>query len=153
MVQLQVDYPNRDSTVYGKEYGIEECKTLLRGTLRYEGFVEALTGLKELGLLCQEQHPALQPGQGPEMSWVSCGMILGNLYRFQKEFIAMQLNQRPDIFPESLRKLAAEQMTEGERSVQFRALESLGLFSDSTPLIKRGTPMDCLVALLETSLA
>ena len=67
---LQVGYPNRDSTVYGKEYGIGECKTLLRGTLRYEGFVEALTGLKELGLLSQEQHPELQPDHGPEITWV-----------------------------------------------------------------------------------
>jgi len=67
---LQVGYPNRDSTVYGKEYGIGECKTLLRGTLSYEGFVEALKGLKELGLLSQEQHPELQPDHGPEMTWV-----------------------------------------------------------------------------------
>jgi len=75
------------------------------------------------------------------------------LTRLQKEFIAKQLNQRADIFPESLRKIAAQQMSEGEHSVQFRALESLGLFSDATPLTKRGTPMDCLVALLERSLA
>lgn len=31
-----VGYPNRDSTVYGHAYGIErDCRTLLRGTLRY----------------------------------------------------------------------------------------------------------------------
>ena len=31
-------YPNRDSTEYASIYGIEEADTILRGTLRYDGF-------------------------------------------------------------------------------------------------------------------
>ena len=30
-------YPNRDSTPYVERYGIPECQTVLRGTLRYKG--------------------------------------------------------------------------------------------------------------------
>mgnify|MGYP001375515680 CR=1 FL=1 len=30
-------YPNRDSTPYNERYGIPECQTVLRGTLRYKG--------------------------------------------------------------------------------------------------------------------
>lgn len=29
-------YPNRDSSFYGDRYGMPECETALRGTLRYE---------------------------------------------------------------------------------------------------------------------
>jgi alpha-aminoadipic semialdehyde synthase len=29
-------FPNRDSTVYLKEYNIESAKTVLRGTIRYK---------------------------------------------------------------------------------------------------------------------
>lgn len=31
-------YPNRDSTVFMKKFGMSDCKTFVRGTLRFEGF-------------------------------------------------------------------------------------------------------------------
>lgn len=43
-----VGYPNRDSTPYTERYSIPECKTLVRGTLRYAvfpGFVKVLASL------------------------------------------------------------------------------------------------------------
>ena len=51
--------PFRDSTVYGELYGIPEAHTILRGTLRYRGYTDALRGLVRLGLLNPELHPAL----------------------------------------------------------------------------------------------
>lgn len=30
-------FPNRDSTIYSKLYGIEDAHTMFRGTLRYRG--------------------------------------------------------------------------------------------------------------------
>ena len=51
--------PFRDSTVYGELYGIPEAHTILRGTLRYRGYTDALRGLVRLGLLNPEPHPAL----------------------------------------------------------------------------------------------
>ncbi len=46
-----VGYPNRDSTKYLKLYGIEEAQTLIRGTIRYQGYVETISALNDLGLL------------------------------------------------------------------------------------------------------
>lgn len=51
-----VGYPNRDSTKYVKLYGIEETKTLIRGTIRYQGYVETLGALNDLGFL-DEKDP------------------------------------------------------------------------------------------------
>src|SRR5581483_5216383 len=37
-------YPNRDSTIYREIYGIPDAKTVIRGTLRYKGFCDAMKG-------------------------------------------------------------------------------------------------------------
>ena len=42
-------YSNRDSLHYLKEYGIEGATTCMRGTLRYKGYADCLTGLINLG--------------------------------------------------------------------------------------------------------
>ncbi|MRX27065.1 saccharopine dehydrogenase C-terminal domain-containing protein [Kangiella sp. HZ709] len=44
-------YPNRESVSYKQVYGIEEAKTILRGTLRYQGFSEIIQAAHKLGLL------------------------------------------------------------------------------------------------------
>lgn len=46
--------PNRDSLIYRKLYGLEDSKSLqslCRGTLRYEGWANAMHALQQLGLL------------------------------------------------------------------------------------------------------
>ncbi len=49
-------YPNRDSLSYRDAYGLEEARTILRGTLRYPGWCLTLKRIKELGLL--DDRPA-----------------------------------------------------------------------------------------------
>jgi len=44
-------YPNRDSVIYIEDYGIEEVKSIMRGTLRLPGWCETLDAMKKLGLL------------------------------------------------------------------------------------------------------
>jgi len=44
-------YPNRDSLVYAKTYGIESTRTMLRGTLRNLGWCSTLSKISDLGLL------------------------------------------------------------------------------------------------------
>ena len=61
-------YPNRDSTVYGELYGIPEAHTILRGTLRYKGYTDALRGLVRLGLLNPDPHPALHEHVSTKMT-------------------------------------------------------------------------------------
>ncbi len=44
-------YPNRESISYKKIYAIKSAKTILRGTLRYQGFSQIIQSAKLLGLL------------------------------------------------------------------------------------------------------
>lgn len=46
-----VAYPNRDSTPFREFYNIPEAETLIRGTLRYQGFPEFIGALVKLGYL------------------------------------------------------------------------------------------------------
>lgn len=67
---LHPGFANRDSLRYAQLYDIAaEAHTVLRGTLRYRGFVEAMQAVQKLGLLDLKEHPALHPS-GPEITWV-----------------------------------------------------------------------------------
>lgn len=46
-------FPNRDSTIYAKAYGIEDANTILRGTIRYNGFSQSARILQFIGNLLQ----------------------------------------------------------------------------------------------------
>lgn len=46
-----VAYPNRNSTPYREWYDIPEAETVVRGTLRYQGFPEFIKALVQLGWL------------------------------------------------------------------------------------------------------
>uniref|UniRef100_A0A7N8XBG7 Aminoadipate-semialdehyde synthase n=1 Tax=Mastacembelus armatus TaxID=205130 RepID=A0A7N8XBG7_9TELE len=62
-------FPNRDSTKYAEMYGIQTAHTLIRGTLRFQGFSKAMSGFVKLGLINGEPCPILQPTSSP-VSWV-----------------------------------------------------------------------------------
>lgn len=46
-----VAYPNRNSTPFREYYNIPEAETVVRGTLRYQGFPEFIKALVQLGWL------------------------------------------------------------------------------------------------------
>lgn len=46
-----IAYPNRDSTGYKERYNIPEAQTIVRGTLRYQGFAEFIKTFVDLGFL------------------------------------------------------------------------------------------------------
>jgi saccharopine dehydrogenase-like NADP-dependent oxidoreductase len=52
---LQV-YPNRDSIPYIELYGIEETKTMVRGTFRHPGWCEIMDAMKRIGLISGERR-------------------------------------------------------------------------------------------------
>ena len=65
-----VAYPNRDSTPYKMKYMIPEADTIIRGTLRYQGFPEFVRTLVDMGFLSQEEKPFLKSIEGePVLSW------------------------------------------------------------------------------------
>ena len=49
-----VAYPNRDSTGFKERYRIPEAQTVIRGTLRYQGFPEFVKTLVDIGLLSED---------------------------------------------------------------------------------------------------
>jgi hypothetical protein len=57
-----VAYPNRDSVPFKEWYGIPEAETVIRGTLRYQGFPEFIKALVEIGWLDAGEKPWLKEG-------------------------------------------------------------------------------------------
>uniref|UniRef100_A0A672H4U3 Uncharacterized protein n=1 Tax=Salarias fasciatus TaxID=181472 RepID=A0A672H4U3_SALFA len=62
-------FPNRDSTKYAEQYGIQSAHTLIRGTLRFKGFSKTMSGFIRLGLIDSKPSPVLQHSSSP-VSWV-----------------------------------------------------------------------------------
>jgi spermidine synthase / saccharopine dehydrogenase (NADP+, L-glutamate-forming) len=60
-----VAYPNRDSTPFREWYDIPEAETVVRGTLRYQGFPEFIKALVQLGFLDANEKEWLSP----ELTW------------------------------------------------------------------------------------
>ncbi|CAI4227869.1 unnamed protein product [Auanema sp. JU1783] len=133
-----IGYANRDSTKYADIYGLgSECQTLLRGTLRYEGFVETVKALDSVGLLSTQPSEVFSSIQGPDLTW--------------KQLMASLLNQRLDIFPDSLKNIAAEHV--GKKNViGFNSLKELGLFSEIV-VDRQGCALDTLAPYLAKVLA
>jgi saccharopine dehydrogenase (NADP+, L-glutamate forming) len=60
-----VSYANRDSTSFREWYNISEAQTIIRGTLRYQGFPEFVHVLVDIGFLSEEAHDFLKPSDKP----------------------------------------------------------------------------------------
>ncbi|KAI9782027.1 MAG: Saccharopine dehydrogenase [NADP(+), L-glutamate-forming] [Peltula sp. TS41687] len=130
-----VAYPNRDSTPYKERYDIDEAQTIIRGTLRYQGFPEFVRVLVELGFLSEEQKDFLKSSETP-LSW--------------EEVLRRMLNssssaQSDLIWAISSRSSFADT---AEKDRIIAGLRWLGLFSDDK-IIPRGNPLDTLCATLE----
>ncbi len=54
-------YANRNSLGYKEGYRIPEVQTLLRGTLRYDGFGEVIDTANKVGLLSSEKFSSVKP--------------------------------------------------------------------------------------------
>ncbi|KAI6221387.1 Alanine dehydrogenase PNT and Saccharopine dehydrogenase domain containing protein [Aphelenchoides fujianensis] len=133
-----VGYPNRDSTKYAEIYGVErECRTLIRGTLRYRGFVEAIRALEAAGMLEATKRDFLSPLQGPDLNW--------------RQLLARLHDQPADVPLDALRSAIAARL--GPNGADgMAALEELGLLSDRVPE-RHQTPLDTLVPHLAKTLA
>ncbi len=72
-----VAYPNRDSTPYKDRYRIPEAQTVIRGTLRYQGFPEFVRVLGDIGFLNDEKMPYLAQSGTPPAWRDVLGKMLG----------------------------------------------------------------------------
>lgn len=65
-----VAYPNRDSTPYAERYNLHEAETIIRGTLRYQGFPEFIRTLVDMGFLSDEEQDIFKPIiDAPVLTW------------------------------------------------------------------------------------
>lgn len=127
-----VAYPNRDSTTYKQLYNIPEAETVIRGTLRFQGFPEFIKVLVDIGFLSDAQSTVFTES----VSWKDAfAQLLNSESNDEKSLIAKI---------ESLTKFKSEE----DKVRIINGLKWLGLFSDNktTP---RGNPLDTLCATLE----
>ncbi|KAL3314779.1 hypothetical protein Ciccas_006596 [Cichlidogyrus casuarinus] len=127
-------YPNRDSMVYAKLYGLEECPTVVRGTLRYEGYCKMMQALIKFGLMDNNSHKLLQP-QSPDLTW--------------RELLCKLNNVSSSDLP-SLKDALYEKI-DGDSDL-FKDIETLSIFSNEK-VIKMGTPLATIANLLTKPLS
>ena len=127
-----VAYPNRDSTIYKERYGIPEAQTIVRGTLRYQGFPEFIHALVDMGFLDDGPSDAFKD----PLPWkTALARLLGSSSE-KEEDLVWAISSKTQF------------SSTGEKNRIIAGLRWLGLFSDEkdTP---RGNPLDTLCATLE----
>lgn len=126
-----VAYPNRDSTPYKERYNIPEAQTIIRGTLRYQGFPEFIRVLVDMGFLSDEDKGFSEP-----ISWKEA----------TQKVLAASSSFEDDLKWAIASKAKFESTEEKERIMN--GLNWVGIFSDEK-IIPRGNPLDTLCATLE----
>lgn len=127
-----VAYPNRDSTPYRERYNIPEAQTVVRGTLRYQGFPQMIKALVDIGFLSETEHDFLKT----PISW--------------KEATAKIIGAGSDKESDILWAISSQTKFENndERDRILAGLRWIGLFSND-PITPRNNPLDTLCATLE----
>ncbi|KAJ3018268.1 hypothetical protein HKX48_002999 [Thoreauomyces humboldtii] len=132
-------YPNRDSTPYNERYNIPECQTVLRGTLRYQGFPKFAKALVALGFLDDAEKDYLQQGAAP-IAWKSV----------MAKALASSATSESDLIAAVQKKASLQGGTEDTKRI-IAGLKWLDMFSDK-PAPARGTLLDTLCATLDDKL-
>lgn len=127
-----VCYPNRDSTVFKDLYHIPEADTVIRGTLRYQGFPQFVKALVDMGMLKEETSDI----------WTQPTPWNDALYKY----LGAKSNSKEDLIQkiDSLTKWESKD----DRERILNGFAWLGLFTN-TPITPRGNPLDSLCARLE----
>lgn len=121
-------YANRDSLSYKSAYGLTQAKTLLRGTIRKQGYAAAWDVLASLGMT-DDTTP--WQGQG---SWAD----------FTRSFLPAAHNM-------PLRQQMADYLALPLNDTRLDKIEWLGLFDEHQPLPDTsGTPAHFLQKLIES---
>lgn len=129
-----VAYPNRDSTPYKERYNIPEAQTIIRGTLRYQGFPEYIKALVDIGFLSEEPKDFLKAGS--TTSWRDA----------TAKIVGATSNKEEDIIWAISSKTKFRDNAEKDRILD--GLRWIGLFSEQN-ITPRENPLDTLCATLE----
>ncbi|CAL1703047.1 unnamed protein product [Somion occarium] len=128
-----VAYPNRNSVPFREWYNIPEAETVVRGTLRYQGFPEFIKTLVELGFLNPE-----------EKSWLNENLTWAEVT--QKAIGAEDTKESTLI---ARVKSLVTFPDESEASRIIYGLRWIGLFSEEKIKPRGGNLLDTLCARLE----
>jgi len=131
-----VAYPNRDSTPFREWYGIPEAETVVRGTLRYQGFPEFISALVKLGWLDQTEKEWLKEG----ITWRQITQVLLG--------ISAQDESTESLLVERI-KARVEFPNESETERIISGLRWIGTFSNDPAQLRAGTLLNTLCARLE----
>tara|TARA_B110000459_G_scaffold115308_1_gene127532 strand:- start:4202 stop:5539 length:1338 start_codon:yes stop_codon:yes gene_type:complete len=125
--QLYKGYPNRDSLAYEKIYNLPEMETLIRGTLRVDGFCRSWDILVQLGMVRDDANLVWDKG----ISWSE----------WTRSFLPAKTADMT--VSQAINSTVISDHETNER------LEWLGLFDTETgPEIVEGTPAEIIEALL-----
>jgi saccharopine dehydrogenase (NADP+, L-glutamate forming) len=119
-------YANRDSLKYTSAYGLEQCKTMLRGTLRNRGYCSAWNVLVQLGC-CDD---SFQMENVETMT--------------HQQFIASFI----DSLPIQAERKVMQLFNLSNTSEEMKRLTWSGLFSEEKVGLKSGTPAQILEHIL-----
>lgn len=127
-----VAYGNRDSTPFAERYSIPEAKTLVRGTLRYQGFPQFIKALVDIGFLSEEKHDFLNT----PITWAEAtSKVLGSSSHSEQD-LQWAISSKT-------------KFTDNEEKDRIiSGLKWIGIFSEQK-ITPRGTPLDTLCATLE----
>lgn len=127
-----VCYPNRDSTLFKELYHIPEAETVIRGTLRFQGFPEFVKALVDMGMLKDDANEIFSK----PIAWNEA----------LRQYLGAKSASREDLVASIDSK--TNWKDDEDRARILSGFAWLGLFSDAktTP---RGNPLDTLCARLE----
>lgn len=127
-----VAYPNRDSTPYKERYNIPEAETIVRGTLRFQGFPQFIKVLVDIGFLEDAPLDIL----AKPVAWKEATQAV----------IGAKSSAAADLEATILAKATFE--SDEDRQRILSGLRWIGLFSDEA-ITPKGNPLDTLCATLE----
>lgn len=130
-----VAYPNRDSTAFKDRYQIPEAQTVIRGTLRYQGFPQMIRVLVDIGFLSEE---AKDFWKSP-IAWKDA----------TQKLLGASSNAEKDL--QSAISSKTEFASTEDKTRIMDGLRWIGIFSDDK-ITPRGNALDTLCATLEAKM-
>lgn len=121
-------YANRDSLLYREAYGLQDIRTLFRGTIRHRGFCDAWNALVRIGLT-DATFPIVDSDQLTYHDLMEAFLGISQHTGSVKDRIAKMIDAEPD-------------------SEVMQKLEWLGLFSKKRIKVNNATPALILENLL-----
>ncbi|KAJ4016880.1 saccharopine dehydrogenase (NADP+, L-glutamate-forming) [Fusarium irregulare] len=131
-----VAYGNRDSTGYRERYRIPDAETVVRGTMRYNGFPQFVKALVDIGFLSTDEQDFFKQA----IPWKDA----------LQKFIGANSSSEEDLTKAVLSKTSFKD--ESVKNQVLAGLKWIGVFSDVN-ITPRGTALDTLCASLEQKMA